>query len=158
MRLYNYTTIQERVNGSTYLEIVKESANNYTNINKCISNPSELYSLTKDMGLTKLPNEEVHLFGLNTKGEIIGHVLISKGAVNTTILSPPEIFKPLLLMNAPSFILTHNHPSGNTSPSKEDISITKTLYDCSKLLSISMLDHIIVSDIGYYSFKEDGSI
>lgn len=158
MRLTTYKTLQEKINNNTYIELVKESAHNYAHIEKTISSSESIYDLGKEMGLHKLPVEEVHIFAVSTKLTIIGHVLLSKGAINASIVSPAEVFKPLLLMNAAGFIMIHNHPSGDTTPSTEDINVTKRLNQCAELFGIKLIDHIIISDKDYYSMKSEGII
>lgn len=106
-----------------------------------------------------LPDREV--FGaiwLNIKNKIVGLEIVSIGSINATIVTPRETFKSGILHNAASFIVFHNHPSGNTTPSAEDINATKRLVDAGELLGIELLDHIIIGEDSYYSLKETGVI
>lgn len=83
--------------------------------------------------------------------------IIGIGTINSCLYSIPEIFKIALLSNGDSILLFHNHPSGNPTPSKEDIACTKKVAEAGKLLDIQLQDHIILGDNGcYYSFKEAG--
>ncbi len=95
---------------------------------------------------------------LNTKNHVLAVSIVSSGNVNSSIVRPAELFRIALLQGGTttSVILAHNHPSGDPSPSQEDISLTKRLVEAGKLLDISVLDHIIYSDSSYVSFKEKG--
>jgi len=83
---------------------------------------------------------------------------ISIGGVAGTVVDPKKIFKLALAEGASSIILTHNHPSGNLSPSSADISITKKLVDAGTTLDINVLDHLIISENGFFSFLDEGMI
>ena len=95
---------------------------------------------------------------LKTNGQIINLNICSMGTLNASLVSPREVFKSSILSNAASFIAVHNHPSGSTTPSYEDIETTKRLKACGDLLDIRMLDHIIVAaESGdTFSFRENG--
>lgn len=108
--------------------------------------------------LRYLKKEVVKLLILDTKGKIIGDVLLSEGNLNSSILHPREIFKEAIVRSANKIILIHNHPSGNTSPSKEDIDITKKVKVAGEFIGIELLDHIIIGDGEYLSLKEKGYI
>jgi DNA repair protein RadC len=81
---------------------------------------------------------------------------ITKGLVNKTMIHPREVFRVAIKDNAVAVIVSHNHPSGSTEPSKEDIEITKRLKDAGELVGIPVLDHVIVGKFGSYSFVEHG--
>ena len=100
--------------------------------------------------------ECVMLLMLDNKGHMLGERKISKGTVNASLISPREIFIQALKFDASSIVLLHNHPSGDTVPSKQDKMITKQIYECSKLMNIPLIDHIIIGDNTYSSFKELG--
>lgn len=100
--------------------------------------------------------ECVLLVMLDNKGHILGEHIISKGTVNASLISPREIFIKALKYDASSIILIHNHPSGDPSPSGPDRQITKQVYECGKLMNIPLIDHIIIGDHTYSSFKELG--
>lgn len=101
---------------------------------------------TKEMFLT------LHLDG---KNRIICIDLVSIGSLNQSIVHPREVFKTALLSNAAAVLLIHQHPTGDPSPSSEDIAITRRLKEAGDLLGIKVLDHIIIGD-GYLSFVERG--
>ncbi len=98
--------------------------------------------------------ECVMLIMLDGKGHLLGEKNISKGTVNASLLSPREIFILALKFDASSIILIHNHPSGDPSPSKADRQITAQIHECGKLMNIPLIDHIIIGDHTYSSFKE----
>lgn len=100
--------------------------------------------------------ECVMLIMLDNKGHLLGEKLISKGTVSASLLSPREIFILALKFDASSIILMHNHPSGDPTPSRQDRQITGQIYECSKLMNIPLIDHIIIGDHTYSSFQELG--
>ena len=100
--------------------------------------------------------EVVLLVLLDNKGHLLGERVVSQGTVNASLLSPREIFIQALKFDASSIILIHNHPSGDPSPSKQDRVITRQIYESSKLMNIPLIDHIIIGDHTYSSFKELG--
>ena len=102
--------------------------------------------------------EEMKLLLLNTKARLIGESNISKGTVNSAVVSPRELFLEALQKNAVFIILLHNHPSGDPTPSKEDIIVTKRVIEAGKLIGIELLDHIIIGNNCYTSMKEDNII
>ena len=96
------------------------------------------------------------LITLDTKNNITGIFTVSTGSLNASIVHPREVFKRAVLQNAASIIICHNHPSGDPTPSQEDINTTKRIYDAGKILGIELLDHIIIGDNDYISLKERG--
>ena len=98
--------------------------------------------------------EVMKLLLLNTKAKLIGASDISVGTVNATLVSPRELFLEALKKNAVSIILLHNHPSGDPTPSKEDIIITKQIQEAGELLGVNLLDHIIIGNNCYVSMRE----
>ncbi len=93
---------------------------------------------------------------LDTKNNIKKISEISVGSLNSSIVHPREVFSEAVASSASSVILVHNHPSGESEPSREDISLTNRLDECGKILGIKILDHIIIGDGVFYSFKEEG--
>lgn len=93
---------------------------------------------------------------LNQSNKINHFEIISKGGITGTVADPRIIFKIALEKNAVSLILSHNHPSGNLKPSQADKDITQKIKEAAKLLDIKVIDHLIVSDEGYFSFADDG--
>lgn len=91
---------------------------------------------------------------LNTKNMISSYEVISVGSLNASIVHPREVFNRAIKKSAAAILLVHNHPSGNPDPSREDEAITKRLCEVGHLVGIRVLDHLIISDDSYYSFKE----
>ncbi|MCX6290862.1 MAG: DNA repair protein RadC [Bacteroidetes bacterium] len=106
--------------------------------------------------LADLHHEEFWMLFLNRANDVIGKQQISTGGMSGTVVDPKIIFKAALDFKASSVIFCHNHPSGNLKPSEQDIRLTKKLAEAGKLLEISALDHIIVSQHGFYSFADEG--
>ena len=95
---------------------------------------------------------------LNTKNVIIGSKDISEGSLNASIVHPREVFLEAIKKSANKMILMHNHPSADPTPSSEDINITKRLISAGQIVGIEILDHVIIGDGSFYSFKENGQI
>lgn len=95
---------------------------------------------------------------LNTKNQIIARETIFKGSLNASIVHPREVFKEAFRRSASSIICLHNHPSGDPTPSREDIEVTKRLVGCGKIIGIELLDHIIIGEHKYISLKEKGYV
>lgn len=112
-----------------------------------------LYIKEKLEGLTQ---EHFVVMSLNTKLEVISVKTVFIGSLNTAVVHPREVFKEGLKHSASSIMVFHNHPSGDPTPSKEDINVTKRLIDCGKIMGIELIDHIVVGDNRYVSLKEKG--
>lgn len=95
---------------------------------------------------------------LNTKNRIIREEIISIGSLNANIVHPREVFKLALAESAAHIIVAHNHPSGDPTPSREDIEITKKLAETGNIIGITILDHVIIGDGRHFSMKEAGHI
>ena len=95
---------------------------------------------------------------INGANEVINTRVVTIGLVNQSQIHPREIFADVILDRASAVIIAHNHPSGSLKPSKEDISITEKIKAAGQLLGINLLDHIIFSKKGYYSFLENNAL
>ena len=102
-----------------------------------------------------LKNEHMKLLMLNTKSKLIGETDISKGTVNASLVSPRELFIEALEKRAVGIILIHNHPSGDPTPSRNDILLTKRVKEAGDMIGIELLDHIIIGNNCYISFAEE---
>ncbi len=100
--------------------------------------------------------EHFEVLLLNTKNQVISREVISVGSLNASIVHPREIFNAPLRKSAAAVILVHNHPSGDPSPSQEDLEVTRRLVEAGGILGIAVRDHIIIGDGCYLSFKEKG--
>lgn len=114
--------------------------------------PEAVFQLTRDI---RASNRE-HFVGfyLNTRNQVLRREIISIGSLNASIVHPREVFTPAVAVSAASLILAHNHPSGDPTPSEEDLAITRRLVEAGRLLGIDILDHVIVARDSYASFKE----
>lgn len=124
---------------------------------KIVHGPEDAYYFLKG----KLEKEQKEHFGvilLNTKNHILGYKDVSIGSLNASIVHPREVFIEAILAHAASIILTHNHPSGDPRPSREDLAVTDRLYKSGNILDIPVLDHIIIGTGQYISLKEKGMI
>lgn len=137
------------------LQVVKLNTKRYP-LNKKISSPEDIYNTFQEVLTLEDQSEEVFaMITLDTKNKITGVFEVSRGTVNASMVHPREVFKRALAVNATSIIIAHNHPSGDTKPSKEDEIITNRLKDAGDIIGIKVLDHIIVGD-NYMSFRESG--
>jgi DNA repair protein RadC len=103
-----------------------------------------------------LDREHFRAILLNVKNQILDVVTISIGTVNSSLVHPRELFKDAIRTSSSGVILVHNHPSGDPSPSRQDKDLTTRLIEAGKVLGIEILDHIIIGDNRYVSFKETG--
>jgi len=120
-----------------------------------VDNPIHAYHLVKD----ELQHEKREFFMailLDTKGYVICHEVIAIGTLSNTLVHPREVFYPAIRHKAASLIVLHNHPSGDPTPSPEDIAVTQKLVEAGKLVGIPVNDHIIVGDQGYVSLRQKG--
>ena len=119
-----------------------------------IKNPWDIYKYYME-SLRYQYKEIFKVVLLNTKNEIITDVDISMGTLNSSLVHPREVFREAIIRSSNKIILLHNHPSGNAEPSKEDKSVTNRLKECGELIGIEVIDHIIIGDGIYFSFKEN---
>lgn len=100
------------------------------------------------------PGEVFAMLCLSTKHRVIAYHEVSRGTLDSTLVHPREVFKAAILANAAAIVVCHNHPSGDPSPTLDDLEITRRLVATGEVLGVDVLDHIIVGDGRYYSFKE----
>ncbi|SHI49359.1 DNA replication and repair protein RadC [Clostridium cavendishii DSM 21758] len=120
-----------------------------------ISSPKDVAELLTDE-VRSLEQEVFILIMLNTKNVVIGKKELFKGTLNSSVVHPREVFKEALKKSANSIIISHNHPSGDPTPSKEDVNITLRIKECGKLIGIDLIDHIIIGNNKFISMKEKG--
>ena len=119
---------------------------------KELANPEKVYRLIKSK-LKDYHKEHFYMIALNSRGHSIAEV--SVGSLDTSIVHPREVFAEAIKNRAASVIFAHNHPSGNTEPSSDDLVTTKRLVEAGKIMGIEVADHIIVTKNSYLSFKEE---
>jgi DNA repair protein RadC len=120
-----------------------------------ISSPGTIASIFMEE-LRYLKQEHLKIVFLDTKNQIISDKFLTVGTVNASLINPREVFIEALKHNAVHVILLHNHPSGDPTPSREDILITKRIINAGDIIGIKLLDHIIIGDGNYISLKEQG--
>ena len=98
--------------------------------------------------------EHFYIIILSTKNHILGEHLVSKGILDAAIIEPREVFRPAVKSAASRIILIHNHPSGDPTPSDEDLEVTKKLIDAGEMMNIKVLDHVIVGDGKWWNYQE----
>jgi DNA repair protein RadC len=139
------------------IKLVKESVVIYDH--KRINGARMVSDLLMGIGLHEKACEEFYALYLNTKNEVIGIQMISRGTLNASLVHPREVFKGALLANASCLILAHNHPSGDPQPSSADKIVTESLVSAGKLLDVNILDHVIVGSTGeFFSFRDSSLI
>lgn len=142
-------------------ELARRLSQSSRNKQAVISSPEDAAAIVRE-DMRTLDREEFGVLLLNTKNGLIRKCPVSRGSLNASIVEPREVFKDAIAASAASMILVHNHPSGDPTPSSEDISITKRLVRAGELLNISVLDHIILGhrttgkNTDFVSLKELG--
>ncbi|WCF05938.1 DNA repair protein RadC [Paenibacillus thiaminolyticus] len=124
---------------------------------RSISKPEDVYQ-TVAADMSALDKEHFVIILLDSKNRIISIETISVGTLNSAIVHPREVFKPAITKGAASIICVHNHPSGDPTPSPEDICLTEILIDAGKIIDIDVLDHIVIGTEGYISLREQGLV
>lgn len=133
------------------LRVVKEKKMIYE---KPLKNSREVAKFATSL-FSGLDREYVYAVFVDSKSKINAVENISIGSLNRSVVEPREVFKSAILNNSASLFLLHNHPSGECTPSKEDIMMTKRIKEVGKLLGIDLKDHIIIGDDKFYSFEEE---
>jgi DNA repair protein RadC len=123
-----------------------------------ITGPQDIYGLLKNE-MALLDQESVRVVLLNTKNRVLDVKTISQGSLNSSVIRVAEVFKDAIRDQAAAIVLTHNHPSGDPTPSSEDVLITRRVVEAGKLLDIEVLDHIIIGQpsagtAGWVSLRE----
>lgn len=156
MRIIKYKT-KLTEEGIAILE--KESSKNYPDIEKKIISPEKAYLIAKVILRMHEDTEEyMYMLCMNNKNVVTGVLQISHGNVNSAIVGTREVFQKALLANAVNIILMHNHPSGDPTPSMEDIKVTERLSEAGKLLGVTLMDHLVIGRDKYVSLRERGAI
>lgn len=156
MRVVKYKT---KLTDNHRAVLEKEFSINYPEIDRKMNSPENVVRLARQvLHLHENTEEYLYMICMNVKLELTSVFELSHGNVNSSIVSVREMFQKALLANAVSIIVMHNHPSGNPTPSYEDIQVTKRMVEAGNLLGVQVIDHIIVGRPGYSSLKEKGYI
>ena len=127
-----------------------------------MNDPTQVHQLCKDMN--SCAQEQFVVLTLDTKNELIERHMVGLGTLNSVLVHPREVFRPAISDSAANIILVHNHPSGDPSPSSQDIQITKKLIEAGRILGIEVLDHVIIGRRKdermdpYLSLRESGLV
>lgn len=151
MRVTKYDT---RLDADKLPMLVKESAFNY-NGKVAMTTPNDIYRFLNDYeDLEGRDKECLWLLCFNTKQKFIGYFLVSTGSINVSLVPVREVFIKALAVGSVNIALVHNHPSGDATPSKEDVNVTKRVKEAGALLGINLVDHIVLGDKTYCSMQE----
>jgi DNA repair protein RadC len=124
-------------------------------INIKIRSPKDIFQIVaKELCFDTI--EKLVLISIDSRGRLISKDVLTTGTLNETIINPREIYQKALSRNAHSIVIVHNHPSGDSSPSLEDIEVTKSIYETGKLIGIPLLDHLIIGKNSFTSLKQLG--
>ena len=141
------------------IELVKDESVNYGGQDFNINSPWQMYKAMCDIyHLDRQAEEALYVVCVNTKNRIIGIHEVSRGTIDSSLVNQRELFKRVLVNNAAKIFVIHNHPSGDAAPSNADHIVTKKIKNAGELLDIALLDHIIIGDGQYYSFKEHNKL
>lgn len=153
MRVVKYKT---RLTDTGKAVLEKDLCVNYPEMDRIMNSPEKVVKLAKDfLRMHEETEEYMYMLCMNTKLALTGIFEISHGNVNSSIVGTREVFQKALLANAVSIIVMHNHPSGVSKPSREDIAVTKRMVEAGKIVGVEVLDHIIIGK-DYCSLKEKG--
>jgi len=139
------------------LELGKRLAASSRPLRPVIKSPVDVANLMMER-LRYEVREHFVVVMLSTKNHVLGAPVVSVGSLNASLVDPKEVFRQALEYSAAAVVLVHNHPSGDPSPSPEDIALTKRLVQGGQILEITVLDHLIIGDGKYVSLKEKGII
>ena len=118
-----------------------------------INSPQDVFNLLGPE-MSALAQEQLRVLLLNTRNQVMAQRIVYQGNVNSSIVRPAEVLRAAVIESAPSIVIAHNHPSGDPTPSPEDVSITRELVQGGKLLGIDLLDHIVIGGSKWVSLKE----
>lgn len=156
MRVTKYKT---KLTADQKAVLEKELSVNYPEMDRKMNSPEKIVRLGRDfLRMHEQTEEYLYMLCMDNKLQLIGVFELSHGNVNSSIFSVREMFQKALLANAVSIIVVHNHPSGDPSPSREDVKVTERAVEAGNLIGVQVLDHIIVGRPGYSSLKEKGYI
>lgn len=124
--------------------------------NPAVKSPEDVYELVKH--LKDSDREQLLTICLDARNNVLSIETTAIGTLTANLVHPREVFKTAVLQNAAGIIVAHNHPSGETTPSDDDINITKRLFEASKIMDIALLDHVIIGNGSFKSLKEMGKM
>ena len=125
---------------------------------KTLRAKNDLFKITRPSDIAELLMNEMNVLNQDTKNNIIRTRDVFTGTLNSSLIHPREIFREAVKFGSANIIISHNHPSGNPEPSKEDINVSIRIKECGEIMGINLLDHIIIGRNNYTSLKEKGII
>lgn len=154
---FNGFSNSEAIRINAALELGKRSVMADKTDMQSVTSPEDCVGLLMPI-LRYETHEKFVVIILNAKNKVLGIRQISEGSLSTAVVHPREVFQKAIMNHAAAIICAHNHPSGDPTPSKEDKDLTSTLAATGKILGIPVLDHVVVGDGLYYSFKEHSNL
>lgn len=156
MRVIKYKT---KLTEDQKAVLEKEVSVNCPEVDRKMNSPEKLVILARSfLRMHEETEEYMYMVCMNTKLEMTCVFEISHGNVNSSIVGTREVFQKALLANAVNIALIHNHPSGDPTPSREDVEVTKRLMEAGKIVGVQVIDHLIIGRPGFSSLKEKGYI
>lgn len=156
MRVVKYKT---KLTEKQRVVLEKEVSVYCPEVDRKMNGPEKIVKLAREyLRMHELPEEYMYMVCMNTKLDMTGVFEISHGNVNSSVVGTREVFQKALLANAVSVIFIHNHPSGDSTPSREDVKVTERLKEAGNILGVDVLDHIIIGRPNHTSLKEKGYI
>ncbi len=139
---------------TTFVREVTVNYRKQTALTDTLRRPEEVAMVVRGL-LPDNSREHFVALYLNSAHKVIAYSVVSTGLANSTVVHPREVFQPAIMAGATAFFVCHNHPSGDLTPSAEDQRVTRMLKEAAEIIGIKLLDHVIVTDSGYYSFSEE---
>lgn len=156
MRVIKYKT---KLTDDQKAVLEKEFSVNYPEMDRKMNSPEKVARFAKDfLRMHEQTEEYMYMVCVNTKLDLTSVFEISHGNVNSSVAGIREIFQKALLANAVSIFIMHNHPSGDPSPSRQDVEVTKRAVQAGEIVGVQLLDHLIIGRPGYVSLKEKGYV
>jgi DNA repair protein RadC len=135
-------------------EHLAEATEEYSRI---VRSSRDVNNLARGLNLHTQPFESMLAVFLNCRNRVLGYEEVARGGVSSCAVSPADVFRAALVVpTVLAIVVIHNHPSGSSAPSDEDVALTARLREAGKLIGISVMDHLIVSEEGYFSFLDAG--
>lgn len=142
----------------TSCRLVREKVFEYEGGENLVSNSDDLYQVFKAIGFETFAEEVLGMITFDAKGTVTSYNEVSRGTLTGSLVHPREVFKRAILANASSIALAHNHPSGDVTPSQEDIGMTRRMSEAADILGIRLIDHVIIGDGNYTALSHEGLI
>jgi DNA repair protein RadC len=120
-----------------------------------VASPADVACLVMEE-MRNYRREHFRVVMLDVKNKVLGMEEVSIGSLNTSLVHPREVFRPAVIKSCAGIILIHNHPSGDPTPSPEDLEVTRRLCEAGRLMGIEVLDHVVIGDRQFFSFREKG--